>query len=177
MEETVKLKASLNDQEHDLIINEIDGKVRVQVDDRRYEIEVHNSEGNSYLLLENRQVYECRVETIHKSRERFEVNLKASRHSVLIIDPRRLRTDENSDRHHHGQTEIVAQMPGKVVRVLVEAGASVEKGTGVVIVEAMKMQNELKSPRTGVVVTVNVVPDDTVNAGEVLATIGEAETG
>jgi len=46
-----------------------------------------------------------------------------------------------------------------------------------VIVEAMKMQNELKSPRTGVVVTVNVVPGDTVNAGEVLATIGEAETG
>ena len=68
-------------------------------------------------------------------------------------------------------------MPGKVVRVLVEAGASVEKGTGVVIVEAMKMQNEMKSPRAGVVVAVNVTPGDTVNAGEVLATIGEAETG
>ena len=68
-------------------------------------------------------------------------------------------------------------MPGKVVRVLVEAGVSVEKDTGIVVVEAMKMQNELKSPRTGVVIAVNVVPGDTVNAGEVLATIGEAETG
>jgi biotin carboxyl carrier protein len=173
VEETVKLKASLNDQEHELVINEVDGKVRVQVDDRYYEIEVHNSEETSYLLFENRQVYECRVEPTHKSRERFEVNLKGSHHSVLIIDPRRLRTDEHSDRHHHGQTKIVAQMPGKVVRVLVEAGASVEKGTGLVIVEAMKMQNEMKSPRTGVVVAVNVAPGDTVNAGEVLATIGE----
>ena len=76
MEETVKLKASLNDQEHELVINEVEGKVRVQVDDRYYEIEVHNSEETSYLLFENRQVYECRVEPTQKSRERFEVNLK-----------------------------------------------------------------------------------------------------
>jgi biotin carboxyl carrier protein len=177
VEETVKLKASLNAEEHDLVINEIDGKLHVQVDDRHYEIEVHNSEEGSYLMFENRQVYECRVEPTQKSRERFDVSLRGSHHSVTVMDPRRLRTDENSDRHHHGETEIVAQMPGKVVRVLVEAGTHVEEGSGVVIVEAMKMQNEMKSPRTGVVVAVNVAPGDTVNAGEVLATIGEAETG
>jgi biotin carboxyl carrier protein len=64
-------------------------------------------------------------------------------------------------------------MPGKVVRVLVEAGTAVEKGTGIVIVEAMKMQNEMKSPRAGVVLAVNVKQGDTVNAGDVLATVGE----
>jgi biotin carboxyl carrier protein len=57
---------------------------------------------------------------------------------------------------------------------LVDSGAHVEKGAGIIIVEAMKMQNEMKSPRTGVVVAVNVTPGDTVNAGEILATIGEA---
>jgi biotin carboxyl carrier protein len=62
-------------------------------------------------------------------------------------------------------------MPGKVVRVHMEAGASVEKGAGVVVVEAMKMQNEMKSPREGVVVSINVKPGDTVNAGDVLAVI------
>jgi biotin carboxyl carrier protein len=67
--------------------------------------------------------------------------------------------------------EILAPMPGKVVRVQTEAGASVEKGTGVVVVEAMKMQNEMKSPRAGVVVSINVKPGDTVNAGQVLAVI------
>jgi biotin carboxyl carrier protein len=62
-------------------------------------------------------------------------------------------------------------MPGKVVRVHVEAGANVEKGAGVVVVEAMKMQNEMKSPRAGMVVSVNVRPGDTVNAGDVLAVL------
>ena len=62
-------------------------------------------------------------------------------------------------------------MPGKVVRVHIETGASVEKGAGVVVVEAMKMQNEMKSPRAGVVISINVKPGDTVNAGDVLAVV------
>ena len=171
----MKLKASVNDQEHDLIVDELNGKVRVQIDDRQYEIEVHSSEESSYLVFADREVYDCRVEPTNKSRDHFVVNLKRSNHSVTIVDPRRLRMDENSDRHHHGPTEIAAQMPGKVVRVLVEPGTHVEKGTSIVVVEAMKMQNEMKSPRAGIVATVNVVAGDTVNAGEVLATVGEAE--
>jgi biotin carboxyl carrier protein len=62
-------------------------------------------------------------------------------------------------------------MPGKVVRILLEAGANVEAGQGVVVVEAMKMQNELKSPRDGVIVSIDVTEGSTVNAGEVLAII------
>ncbi len=73
--------------------------------------------------------------------------------------------------HHHGVAQIVAPMPGKVVRVQVEAGTAVEKGVGVIVVEAMKMQNEMKSPRAGIVVAVNVKPGDTVNAGDVLAVL------
>jgi len=62
-------------------------------------------------------------------------------------------------------------MPGKVVRVLVAEGAEVEAGAGILVVEAMKMQNELKSPRAGVVISVGVAPGDTVNAGDVLAVL------
>jgi len=62
-------------------------------------------------------------------------------------------------------------MPGKVVRVQIEACATVEKGAGIIVVEAMKMQNEMKSPREGIVVSINVKPGDTVNAGDVLAVI------
>ena len=169
----MKLKASLKDREHDLTINEADGGIRAQINDRHYEIQVHKSGDSSYLIINNREVFNCRVELRGKSKERFDVHLKGLSHTVTITDPRRLRMDENSDRHHHGQTEIVAQMPGKVVRVLVDSGAKVEKGDGVIVVEAMKMQNEMKSPREGVVVAVNVAPGDTVNAGEVLATIGD----
>src|ERR1051326_9105223 len=91
--------------------------------------------------------------------------------TIKIIDPKRLRSGQNSGGHHHGVAEIVAAMPGKVVRVHVEPGATVEKGVGVVVVEAMKMQNEMKSPRSGVVVSVKVKPGDTVNAGDVLAVL------
>jgi biotin carboxyl carrier protein len=62
-------------------------------------------------------------------------------------------------------------MPGKVVRVLVGIGAEVEAGAGIVVVDAMKMQNEMKAPRAGVVVSLGVVPGATVNAGDVLAVV------
>ena len=62
-------------------------------------------------------------------------------------------------------------MPGKVVRVLVEVGAEVEAGTEIVVVEAMKMQNAMKTPRAGVVTAINAKTGETVNAGEVLAVV------
>lgn len=170
----MKLKAQVNNREVNVVLEETDARLSVQIDDRTYNLNVHNSDDTAYLLVNETRVYECRVESMQKSRERFEVQLKGKRHAIAIIDPRRLRTGENSDRHHHGPLEIAAQMPGKVVRVLVEAGAKVEKGDGIIVVEAMKMQNEMKSPRAGVVGSVNVKPGDTVNAGEVLATVEEA---
>ena len=171
----MKLKAEVNDQEVDLTFEDSGEQLNVEIDGRRYELRVHTTGDNSYLLFHNSKVYDCRVENVAQSRESFNVILRNRRHTVNVIDPRRLRTDENSDRHHHGPTEIAAQMPGKVVRVLVEAGAHVEKGSGIIVVEAMKMQNEMKSPRDGIVVAINVQPGDTVNAGEVLATVGDVE--
>ena len=62
-------------------------------------------------------------------------------------------------------------MPGKIVRVLVSEGDAVEAGQGVIVVEAMKMQNEVRSPKAGVVVKVAVAEGATVFAGEVLAIV------
>ena len=169
----MKLKVLAHDQDQNLSIDEVDGRLHVDIDGRKYEVEVHHSDESSYLLLHNNRVFDCRVRRQTKSHDRFEVSLKGHRHSVAIIDPRRLRTDENSDRHHDGLTEISSQMPGKVVRVLVEVGTKVEKGDGIVVVEAMKMQNEMKSPRDGIVVSLSVTAGDTVNAGEILAAVGE----
>ena len=173
MEETVKLKVVSNAQDQNLSIDEVDGRLQVDLDGRKYEVQVRQSGDESYLLLNNNHVFDCRVTRQPRSHDRFEVNLKGHRYSIAIVDPRRLRSDENSDRQHDGVTEISSQMPGKVVRVLVDVGTKVEKGDGIVVVEAMKMQNEMKSPRAGVVVSVNVTSGATVNAGEVLATVGE----
>ena len=141
---------------------ELDGeRVSARIGARVYELEAREIEPGSYLFFSQGRVVECRV-------NENSVLLGGQTYPVKIIDPRRLRSGQNSGGHHHGVAQIVAQMPGKVVKVQVEAGAEVEKGVGVVVVEAMKMQNEMKSPRAGVVVSVNVKPGDTVNAGDVL---------
>ena len=67
---------------------------------------------------------------------------------------------------------VAAPMPGKIVRVLAAVGDEVIAGQGLLVVEAMKMQNEMKAPRPGKVLSMAAKPGATVSAGEVLATIG-----
>jgi biotin carboxyl carrier protein len=164
----VKLKAIIADQEHELNVQIEDGRVRAEIDGRVYDLELREPEPGCYLFFRDAEVHECRVTNAH---EGFDVSLHEHNYAVTIVDPKRLRSGQDSDRHHHGLAEITAPMPGKVVRVQIEAGATVEKGSGIVVVEAMKMQNEMKSPRAGVVVSINVKPGDTVNAGDVLAVV------
>ncbi len=92
------------------------------------------------------------------------------RFATDIRDPRSLRgriraTDD------HGPRKLTAPMPGKVIRVLVREGEGVEAGTGVIVVEAMKMQNEIKSPKKGKIEKILVAAGAAVNAGDVLAIV------
>ncbi len=167
----MKLKARSGDREEDLILKVEEGRVSAEVGGRVYNLEVREPMPGSYIFFHGNDVYECLVTARAKSKDHFDVSFRGHNHAVMIVDPKRLRSGQNSDRHHHGVAEILAPMPGKVVRVQLEAGANVEKGVGIVVVEAMKMQNEMKSPRDGVVVTINVKPGDTVNAGDVLAVV------
>ncbi len=89
---------------------------------------------------------------------------------VEIFDPRELRARSTAGASH-GRQNIAAPMPGKVVRLLVAEGDHVEPGQGLIVVEAMKMQNEMKSPKTGVVVEIKTKDGATVAAGEILIVI------
>ncbi len=166
----MKLKARVNNREYELIINDSGHILAVEIDGRSYTLEINEPEEGRYLLFNETRVFDCRVER-RGAHERFNVSLRGHNHLVSVINPKRLQSDQSSDHHHDGTAEILAPMPGKVVRVLVEAGAEVEKGAGVVVVEAMKMQNEMKSPRSGAVISVSVKAGDTVNAGDVLAVV------
>ncbi len=150
----MKLKAIIGETEEEVGLELAGGRVNAWIGARAYELEAREIEDGVYLFFIGNRVVECRVDE-----------------AIKIVDPKRLRSGQNSSGGHHGIAQIVAQMPGKVVRVHVEAGATVEKGAGVLVVEAMKMQNEMKSPRAGVIVSVNVKPGDTVNAGDVLAVL------
>ncbi|MGA2374922.1 MAG: biotin/lipoyl-containing protein [Candidatus Sulfotelmatobacter sp.] len=94
----------------------------------------------------------------------------STRFAVEVRDPRSLRgrTRAGDDQ---GPRKIVAPMPGKVVRLLVSEGEEVESGHGLVVVEAMKMQNEIKSPKRGTVQKILVSEGAAVNAGDVLAIV------
>ena len=95
----------------------------------------------------------------------------SSRYPCEVNDPRSLRTRRAGAGSTEGPQKIVAPMPGKVVRIIVPEGEMVEAGKGVVVVEAMKMQNELKAPKSGKVQKLLVQEGATVNAGDPLAII------
>jgi biotin carboxyl carrier protein len=91
--------------------------------------------------------------------------------AVEVRDPRSLRSRKSDAQDEKGPCKIVALMPGRVVRLLVAERAEVEAGQGVVVVEAMKMQNEIKSPKKGTVRKITVAAGAAVNACDVLAIV------
>jgi biotin carboxyl carrier protein len=98
------------------------------------------------------------------------VSIHGFRFEIQARDPRRW-SPKSAGRGAEGVQNIASPMPGKVVRVLVAPGDSVEAGQGIAVVEAMKMQNEMKASRAGKVLSVPAKVGATVAAGEVLATI------
>jgi biotin carboxyl carrier protein len=89
-----------------------------------------------------------------------------------VIDPRSWRGRHHGGVEAEGRQQVVAPMPGKVIRVLVGAGERVEAGQGLLVVEAMKMQNEIRSPKGGTVERVQVTEGQAVNAGDALCIVG-----
>ncbi|SRR5258705_13259178 len=93
------------------------------------------------------------------------------RFGVQLRDPRSLRSRRDGAADASGPMKVVCPMPGKIVRVLVTEKSEVDVGQGIVVVEAMKMQNEIKSPKKGVVQKILAVEGASVNAGDVLAIV------
>jgi biotin carboxyl carrier protein len=92
-------------------------------------------------------------------------------YAAEVRDPRSWRARKRRVGDESGPRKLVASMPGKIVRVLVREKAEVEAGQGIVVVEAMKMQNEIKSPKKGMVQKLIATEGGNVNAGDVLAII------
>lgn len=95
----------------------------------------------------------------------------STRYAAEVRDPRSLRSRRQTAGAAAGAKKLVASMPGKVVRLLVAEKAEVQAGQGVLVVEAMKMQNELKSPKKGIVQRILTAPGAAVNAGDVLVIV------
>jgi biotin carboxyl carrier protein len=167
----MKLHATSSGAQAKIEIREQNSHVSVVLDGRRYELDVSESEPGNYLLVHDGRVFACHVDGRPESGATVNVTVGTAAHAVTLIDPKRLRSAAGFGAQSDGTAHIVAPMPGKVVRVLVETGQQVEAGTGIAVVEAMKMQNEMKSPKSGRVVKINVEVGVTVNEGDLLAVV------
>ena len=169
----MKLTAEVEGQSYALELRRREGaRVEATIDGRRYELEAHETEAGAFLLLADGRVYECRAKRAGaEASGTCEVQIGDEIFRVSLFDPKRLRGARGAGAEASGRAQVTASMPGKVVRVLVAVGATVEAGEGLVVVEAMKMQNELKSPKSGTVVEVRADPGATFNAGDVLVVV------
>src|SRR5215213_7842397 len=161
----MKLNAELNNEKHEIEITRAGETIFARVDDRRYELEASEVEPNVYLFKYNNQIFQIYVAP------NGVVNLGNHQLEIAISDPKRLRGSVAADDAADGIAEIKTAMPGKLVRILTVEGAEIKQGEGVLVVEAMKMQNEMKSPKDGVVREIRFAEGATVNAGDILAVI------
>ncbi|MEZ5333290.1 MAG: biotin/lipoyl-containing protein [Thermoanaerobaculia bacterium] len=100
---------------------------------------------------------------------RYRVTAASGEHVVEVLDPlAHLARQAHEESTGSGAQTVTAYMPGRVVAVLVEEGATVERGQGVVVLEAMKMENEIQAESAGVVRTLHVAPGEAVDGGDPL---------
>ncbi|MDM7923277.1 MAG: biotin/lipoyl-containing protein [Pyrinomonadaceae bacterium] len=165
----MKLKAEIKKESLDVEIRMDGDRVTAVVGDITYDLEVTEPENGVYLFKNGGKISEASVTPGTAGSYTVKVRGKAT--DVKLIDPKRLRGSGSNNAHADGVVVIKTAMPGKVVRILKNAGDEVAKGEGVIVVEAMKMQNEMRSPKDGVVKEMRVAEGQTVASGEVLTVI------
>jgi len=141
---------------------------KCKLDGRELPLDVVSFQDGMLSLLLQGKSYEVKQETVGAESN---VVVGQERFSASVRDPRSFRSRRRSGASEQGVMKIKAPMPGKVVRILAPAGTQVEMGQSVVVIEAMKMQNELKAPKTGVVKKINVEEGAAVDAGQALAEV------
>jgi biotin carboxyl carrier protein len=161
----MKFIAEVNNEKHDIEIKRVGDAVFAEIEGRKYELEATQPESNVWLFKLDGKIFECHVGQNHG------VTIGNNEFDVKLIDPKRLRGSGNGDALADGIAEIRTAMPGKIVKVLVEIGDEVVAGDGVIIVEAMKMQNEMKAPKDGIIAEIRFSSGETVNAGDVLLVV------
>ena len=143
---------------------------RVVIGERELNLDAVHLQGFALSLIAGTRSYRCDIDPGKNGQIRVLVGETV--YPLEILDERRLRMRRAGGKFTlEGPQRIDAPMPGKVTRVLVKAGDQVEEGQGLVVVEAMKMENELKSPKAGKVTELHAVEGEAVESGAKLAVV------
>jgi len=142
---------------------------RISIDDRLLDADATEIAPNIFSVVVNGESREIRI----APQPDGTLAMQTGHHelSAELIDLRAWRGRRHGTVEAEGRQRVTAPMPGKVVRLLVQPGDKVHAGQGILVVEAMKMQNEVRSPKTGTVEHLLVQEGQAVNAGQALAWI------
>jgi biotin carboxyl carrier protein len=158
---------TIDGKKYRLDLNRADGRWWCRVDGREVEVDAVLVRPNVLSLRIGNQAYEVKCERLAGETHLW---VGSACFAAEVRDPRSLRGRVRQV-DNHGPKKLTAPMPGKIVRVLVGEGDEVEAGSGVLVMEAMKMQNEIKSPKKGTIRKIPVSEGDAVNPGDVLAIV------
>lgn len=158
---------AINGQNYRLELSRAEGRWWCRLDGRELEVDAVLARPDVLSLRIGNQAYEMKCERVSGEMHLW---VGSARFVAEVRDPRSLRGRVRAV-DDHGPRKLTAPMPGKIVRVLVSQGDEVEAGAGVLVVEAMKMQNEIKSPKKGTIQKILVGEGAAVNAGDVLAIV------
>ncbi len=159
---------AIDGKNHKLELNKVDNRWECTLDGERFNVDAVIARPNVLSLIVDGQAFEVKRE---RTATDLHLWVKSARFGVDVRDPRSLRSRRAAGGGVEGPQKLLAPMPGKIVRVIAPAGTAVTAGQGVLVIEAMKMQNELKSPKDGVVKQVIAAEGTSVTAGEVLAIV------
>ena len=153
-------------------VSEEAGRLRMALDGQELSIDAVQVAPGRWSLLIGAARASRDVRVCHDQTGSWTVFVEGTRVPVIVRDPSRHRDAAGAGDEASGPARIVAPMPGKIVRLLVASGEPVTARQGVAVVEAMKMENELKAPRAGTVLDVFVREGASVEAGAPLMVIG-----
>jgi biotin carboxyl carrier protein len=160
--------ATLDDKTHKIEVHELeeDHLYRIVIDGNEHIIDGRKLTGHIYsLLMDNRSF----TVDVSAKDDQYTVACEGKSIQLRLLDERRaLRPGEGSGAARDGGKLVKSFMPGKVVEVLVNVGDDVEKDQGLIIIEAMKMENELRSTAAGKVKEIRVSPGQAVESGQLL---------
>jgi len=164
----MRYTAQIDDRTFAIEITEGRDRLKLAIDGKPVEADWEwlGKDRDMSLLLDGRS-YNLNIEPqngqlhVYYAGERFTCTVQDER----LAELRRLAGDTDAD---DGKAEIKAPMPGLILKVFAEPGAEVAKGDRLLIIEAMKMENELKSPRDGIIKTIHCTEKEAVEQGKVL---------
>jgi biotin carboxyl carrier protein len=163
----VHLEGSSGTRQHVVELEREGENFVVVLDGQRVDADIIKVAASSVSILLDGQSFEVHVTPALEGK----LKLQSGPHEFTaeVQDPRAWRGRKHGGLEAEGRQQVLAPMPGKVIRLLVKEGGPVQAGQGLIVIEAMKMQNEIRSPKSGKVERLLAKEGQTVNVGEILA--------